>query len=105
MNKPDLKSLLNTAKSISSETTDKVIDAAGNIVNKTQGVIASTTEKIKDGINNQKKAVTQTREEEVAAAMDIIKKTAGEETLQALGDSPVKLSLPQLNLEFRRHRR
>lgn len=55
MNKPDLKSLLNTAKSISSETTDKVIDAAGNIVNKTQGVIASTTEKIKDGINNQKK--------------------------------------------------
>ena len=92
MNKPDLKSLLNTAKSISSETTDKVIDAAGNIVNKTQGVIASTTEKIKDGINNQKKAVTQTREEEVAAAMDIIKKTAGEETLQALGDSPVKLT-------------
>lgn len=55
MNKPDLKSLLNTAKSISSETTDKVIDAAGNIVNKTQGVIASTTEKIKTGLIIKKK--------------------------------------------------
>ena len=68
------------------------VDVARGVADKTQEIIATTTSKIQDGIQEKKDAATNARQAEVDAAMAKIELPIATELLDVLGESPVELT-------------
>jgi hypothetical protein len=97
MAKQDISKIIKKAKTVSTNTVNRVTDTASSVSDVTRKAVDSATEKISSSTEAKKLVALQARQDEVNAAMMAIADTEAEKNIIALGDSPVELSKKQID--------
>lgn len=96
MAKKDIKEILENAKRITVEASQAIVDTATVVVDKTQTAIVETTTRIKDERQEKKDAEAQARRLELEAILSDLQGTYAPTMLNALCESPVALTKPNI---------
>lgn len=92
----DTKRIINSAKRITAEASQTLVNTATIVIDKAQTAIAETTTKIKDERQEKKTAENQARRLELEATLKDLQGTCAPMMLNALCESPVALTKPNI---------
>ena len=92
----DTKKIINSAKRITAEASQTLVNTATIVIDKAQTAIAETTTKIKVEHQAKKTAENQARRLELEATLKDLQGTCAPMMLNALCESPVALTKPNI---------
>ena len=96
MTNKDTKRIINSAKRITAEAPHTLVNTATIVIDKAQTAIAETTTKIKVERQEKKTAENQARRLELEATLKDLQGTCAPMMLNALCESPVALTKPNI---------